>query len=494
MGFLDRFRKAAPDVGEIVRAEVTAEVERAFRTKQAVTPLSDPRELPPIGEQYALAQLRPESPRAGGRPYHLDEPWHFWVVQNPKHLPGKLIDVATIRTMADTYDPLRSCIAYLQNEVRGTPIDIVARDPDSGKNVDADIKSFKEWLCDDGPLGFTSQSRAHFEAQMVEDTLTVGAYAVWYQNSRVGKPNAAYVIDASTIRPRVDSMGWPDETIPFEQFIQGVQAAGFFPNELRYDGLYPRSYTPYFVSPIEWLIYLVTTALKADAWNGDWLLSGNTRKGDVFTLPESWSVEQIKQFAEYWDALLAGHPGERSKSRFLPSGSEKIADFSRHEMDFQIFEEWLMRRTCSIMGVSPASIGHETRQYQVSQKSSFKQTRRVGVNRLLELRRDFYNDLLRRLDLGHLEAIDVTEDLEEQKDRAERFSKSVGVPYETVNEARKVIGLDPVEGGDVVMVPNTHTPIAIASKPPAEGSPPDESDDDENEDIARVRGIARMAR
>ena len=472
MGFIDRFRKSAPDVGEIVRAEV----ERAFRTKQAVTPLSeprelptpgkqrtDPRELPPVGEQFALAQLRPESPRAfGGRPYHLDEPWHFWVVQNPKHLPGKIIDVATIRTMADTYDPLRSCIAYLQNEVRNTPIDIVARDPDSKQNVDSDIAEFKEWLCDDGPLGFTSQSRSHFEAQMMEDALTVGAYAVWYQNSRVGKPNAAYVIDASTIRPRVDSMGWPDETIPFEQFIQGVQAAGFYPNELRYDGLYPRSYTPYFVSPIEWLIYLVTTALKADAWNGDWLMSGNTRKGDVFTLPESWSVEQIKDFAAYWDAKLAGHGAERSKSRFLPAGSEKIADHSRHEMDFQIFEEWLLRRTCSIMGVSPASIGHETKQYQVSQKGSQQQTRRVGAQRMLELRRDFYNDLLRRLDFPHLECIDTPDDTEEQKERAERFSKSIGIPWQSVNEGRNDAGLDPVEGGDVLLIPAGHVPIKDA--------------------------------
>ena len=192
-------------VERAVEASVSRAIERAFPAAAPVGPLGDPRPIPAAGSAVALAQLRPEGPSRDGRPYYLDEPWKYWIVQNPKHLPGKLIDVQTLRLMADTYDVARSCILYIQGEAAATPLEVVPRDPEAAGASAARVKEVEQWLTDDGALGGSARTRRQFEDTMIEDALVVGAYAVWYQLNKRGEPMQAFTIDASTIRPRVES-------------------------------------------------------------------------------------------------------------------------------------------------------------------------------------------------------------------------------------------------------------------------------------------------
>lgn len=382
--------------------------------------------------------------------YAFDTPFIYSQQHSSRVRPKSRIDLEQLRRVAGTYDVMRSCINHLKTEVQAVPISIVAKEAkDDSEATKRAIKDATAWLNSRaGGLGGFGVVRRHFEDQIFEDALVVGAFAAYIEVTRIGKPYQVVAVDSMTIKPKVDPYGWQHPNDAYEQWVQGMNVRpSISMEELIYDGLYPVSYTPYYVSPVEWLIGVTLSALKADEWNRTWLTDGNT-PDQLIAVPKEWTPAQLQEYAVYFDAMLAGEMSDRRKARLVPDGTKPVWTQSRKDADFQQFELWLMRRTCSIFGVQPASIGYAGEQYKVSQEESLTQTTQFGVGRLLAMRMDLYNELLERLGWGHLECKNVTEGEEEPAERADRLQKAVGGPWMTPNEARQAEGLDPIEGGD----------------------------------------------
>jgi len=386
------------------------------------------------------------SPAHSGWPFGLDYPWQFFITTNPRKPPTRTYSADQLRAWAKYLDPLRSVIEYLKTEVASTPIKFQPRDPDADPGDE--VTRAMAWVSDTGPLG-GAQTRRVFEAKFLEDMLVLGSYAVWYQHSLGSKVLSCHAIDAATIIPRVDAQGWPVEDYPFEQWVQGVQIARFEPKEIRVDGLVPQTDKPYFESLVEMCVRPVLALLNVDSWNASWLTEGTARGGDIFTLPDLWSVEQIKQFSDYYNASRVAH-SERQQTAFFPGGSQKLGDYSRRDQDFAEFETQMVRRICSLFQVQPASIGYVGEQYKTSQDGAMKSSQRTGVGRLLMLRKEFYDDLLLRLGYGSIECVDVDDDLDKQMKLSQLLTTAAGGAYMTPNEARKRAGLPPIEGGDEI--------------------------------------------
>jgi len=411
-----------------------------------------------------------KSPHAA---YQWDNPYQYTVPQSPRRRPGSLVDVTTLRYLAETYDVLRACIEHLKREVASVPLEIVPKD--GAKVSDRRLKQAREWFSADGGLGGRGKYRTAFEKEMIEDVLVVGACAVYTPGPLVSE---ALILDAATIRPVVDGFGWDVEDRPYEQWIQGMAAASFTRDELRYDGLYPRSWTPYFASPIEWILKTIIAAGKADDWNLAWLTDGNTA-AQMLAMPESWTPGQIQEFWQYWDQVLSGNSNERQKTKFVPGGTSKVGDHSRKDQDFGEYELWLLRRTCSIMGVQPSSIGFAGEQYKVSQEGSNKQTSAFGAGQLLEFRKSLYDWLLVRLGYPDLEATNVVSTEEGAGERTDRLTKAAGGPYLTVNEARAEEGREPIEGGETL---RTAGPAPTDSEMTAPAGDEDNQEDESETD------------
>jgi len=390
----------------------------------------------------------PQGPRPGM--YAFDNPFIYSQPHSPRMRPRTKIDLETLRRLADTYDVMRSCINHLKTEVQAVPIKLVAKDAkDDSDATKRLIDQAAAWLDSRaGGLGGFGLVRRHFEDQIFEDALVIGAFAAFIQQTRTGKPYQVVAIDSATIKPKVDPYGWQHPNDAFEQWVQGVNVRpSISMDELIYDGMYPVSSTPYYRSPVEWLAGVTISALKADEWNRTWLTDGNT-PDQLIAVPKEWTPEQLQTYAAYFDAMLAGQTADRRKTRLVPDGTKPVWTQSRKDADFQQFELWLMRRTCSIFGVQPASIGYAGEQYKVSQEESFSATSQFGVGRLLAMRADLYNDLLERLGYSSLSVVNVTEGEEEPAERTDRLAKAVGGPWMTPNEARQAEGLEPIEGGD----------------------------------------------
>lgn len=402
--------------------------------------------------------------------HRWDNPWLYATPHTTKRHPKALTTLETLQQFANTYDVLRSCINHLKREVQSIPFEIVSRNPNADKSVQ--IAEAGEFFSRTGGLGGMRVRTRHFENQIFEDVLTVGAYAVYIHPTRGGRPYEAIAIDSTTIRPVVDLLGWQNPLEAYEQQIQGVPLRRFSMDELYYDGLDPVTNSPYFRSPVEYLLGTIISALKADEWNRAWLTDGNTADS-LISVPETWTPEQVLSYSAYFDSILAGNTSERVKTKIVPSGTKMIQSQTRHEADFQEFEKWLMQRTCSIMGVQPASIGYASEQYKVSQEGSMTATTQFGVGALLTLRKELYDDLLDALGYSDLEVKNRPDGEEDPDKKASRLVQQVGGPYKTVNEARGEDGLDPIEGGDII--PSLKRP-----------DPEEDQDDDAPEEEKRV--------
>lgn len=435
-----------------------------------------------LSGMYEIIQKSAEAPPT----YRWDNPWRYASPHSTKRKPEAIAPLELLRNFARTYDVLRSCINHLKREVRAVPFEIVSRDPDK-KIPEERIKKAKEFFGRNGGLGGLHTRTRHFENAIFEDVMVIGAYAVFLWKKRNGTIHEAVALDASTIRPKVDVYGWQDPNEAFEQQILGVPYRTFGKDELLYDGLDPVTYSPYFVSPVEYLLGVIMSALSADNWNRSWLTDGNTPDA-LISVPETWTPEQVIAYQEYFDAILSGNASERRKTRIVPSGTKSVVSQTRHEADFQEFETWLMRRTCSIMGVAPASIGYAGDQYKESQGESMRSTSVFGAGALLELRKDLYDDLLEMNGFADLEIRDVMAREEDPTVKADRLVKTTGGAFKTINEARSEEGLDPIEGGDVIR--------GLNDSPEEEDPDPFEPDEDETEaeDEQRLEDLAKWER
>jgi len=119
-----------------------------------------------------------------------------------------------------------------------------------------------------------------------------------------------------------------------------------------------------------------------------------------------------------------------------------------------------------VFGVQPASIGYVGEQYKVTQGDAMDASRRVGLGRLLAVRKEFYDDLCRRLGCP---------DVEDDPDREEQVARtavlSCGGPFKTVDEVRAERGLGPLPEGE--------RPHGGDDTPPDEGDEPVERADDD---------------
>jgi hypothetical protein len=448
-------KEAVGAAAEIAREEIA-------RAMIAVSPMP--------GGPLSPADSNTGSQRSPYPLYSMNYPWQYFTPQAPTRRPSSLVAVEDLRLFADRYDILRSCIQHLKREVSAVPIKLVARDDgDTSEGMKARIKDAMTFFTARGGLGGFGRLRSEFEGMVIEDLCVTGHAALYFAPARGGWPIEVLVVDAATIRPRVDAYGWPGPgEKAYEQWVMGLKIGdGFTREEMSFSGLpsHARSYSPYCASPVEWLIAPIISAMKADEWNRTWLTDGNT-PSDMIALPDTWTPGQVMEFTDWFNGMLTGNTKERIKTKFVPSGSSKLGNQSRRDQEFTELELWLARRTGAIMGVQLASIGFAGEQYKVSQENSMDSTTEFGAGVLLDYRKAVYDDILERLGFPDLECVNVTAQEEAAGDRAERLTKLVSGAVYTPNEARAAEGKDPIDGGDELFVPSTLRPLEQALIPP----------------------------
>jgi ADP-ribose pyrophosphatase YjhB (NUDIX family) len=422
--------------------------------------------------------------------YLTNDPLRFQTPHDPRFRPYTPLSVDALRIIARSVDVSADCIAYIKREVTKVPLAVVPRDSaDTSKATLKAKEEAEEWMSESGGLGGYGIERSVFEGQIIDDLLIVGAAAILYEFETVGEmhdnsPSQVRAIDGGTIRPLVTAQGFPIgyDGEAFEQWIQGVPCARFTRDELAYISLpsFSRTDSVYPMSPTENAALQLYTLMKIDEWNRTWLTDGSGYRRWMKLNPDV-TPEQASAWIDIINLQTQGIAAERQKMGVLPG--EMTGEESRKDQDFEGFEHTRINRICKSYGVNPASVGQHSQQYKDSQDAAMDSSREGPVAEILTLRELLYNALLKRKGWGCLK---VTEDIpapnETPTEKAARLKTLIESGQITVNGALSEYDLDPVDGGDQILVSSTVIPLSrlLAAPAPGETPPGDEPTGDDD--------------
>jgi len=257
-------------------------------------------------------------------------------------------------------------------------------------------------------------------------------------------------VDGATIKVLIDDQGRtpmpPDPA--YQQVLHGVPKADFDRDTLIYLPRNPRTAKIYGFSPVEQIITTVNIALRRQLAQLQYFTEGNMPEA-LIGVPQSWTMEQISQFQDYWDTILAGNSAERRHAKFVPS------DFRYQPMrDPPLkddFDEWLARIVCYAFSASPAPF---TRQMnRATADNAQEMALAEGLGPIMLWVKCLIDQVIEE-DFGcpDLEFEWVDEKSDDQMRQAQITDMKVKSGLKSINEARAESGQDPIPGGDTLLI------------------------------------------
>jgi hypothetical protein len=203
-----------------------------------------------------------------------------------------------------------------------------------------------------------------------------------------------------------------------------------------------RSHRLYGFSPVEQVALTINIALRREQATLDYYNTGPIP--DTFaTLPKDWTVDQIRQFQDYFDALMSGNLARRRMVKFMPA-EFKLTETRQPPLK-DMYDEWLARVICYAFSV-PASAFVT----QVNRATSKTLRTQAATEGLVPLKA-WVKTLLDRvigLSFGEpdLEFYWVGDDAVDPLEQAQTIAILVNAGVKTVAEARAELGLGQTSG------------------------------------------------
>lgn len=294
--------------------------------------------------------LRPTAPRAvAGRAF--DFPTGYNIITKPRAYEAITFDM--LRAFADHYDLLRLVIETRKDQMERLSWVIQLRD--SKEKLTPQKKTKIKELT----KFFRKPDKEHDWNQwlrmLLEDLFVIDAATLHRRRTRGGKLFALDQIDGATVKRVLDDWGrtpeGPNETA-YQQVLKGLPAVNYVANDIVYRPRNKRIHKAYGYSPVEQILMTINIALRRQTFQLNFFTEGNVPAA-LIGVPDTWTPDQIAQFQEWFDAVLAGNLGERRKARFVPSAVGKTYVPTQETELFGKAEEWLARVVCFAFSTSP---------------------------------------------------------------------------------------------------------------------------------------------
>src|SRR5271163_2936482 len=388
-----------------------------------------------FGPQQPLAPQAP--PEVKGRQW--DYPFGVNLSYVPRSDNG--ISFLELRALADALPLLRAVIETRKDQIAGLNYAVRSRDPSGAPDAAARIQSTLAFLArPDRRHSFAAWLR-----MLLEDLLVIDAATIYPRFTRGGSLYSLDVIDGSTITPLVGEDGRsPEPPDPaYQQVLHGVPAADFSSDELLYLPRNVRSHRLYGMSPVEQIALTVNIALRRDAATLDYYLSGSLP--DSFaSLPKEWTVDQIRQFQDYFDALMAGNASRRRMVKFMPSDF-KLTETRQPPLK-DSYDEWLARVICYAFSVPASAFVSQVN--RATSETLRMQEKQEGLAPLKAWIKSALDQVIQvHLSAPDLEFVWVGDDAVDPLQQAQTLNILVSAGIKTREEARADLGLAPGAGG-----------------------------------------------
>lgn len=370
--------------------------------------------------------------------------WNSNVNPDTKMFSG--VSFTVLRQFALVYPIARACINRRIRQMTQLQYDIVSTDEEVEiDSNDSRVQQIKQFFKE--PMGNKTRLRELISI-MVDDTLTIDATCFEFQRRFNGELMYLVPVDPTTIVLQVTDTGAvPAAPLPaYKQYIGGRLIASFTTDEMIYEAMNPRSYTPYGLAPLESLLLQVESALRGGIYNLNYFKEGNVPEGFV-TLPEEegTTLEEVRQYQEWFDTLMAGDPRMQRRLKILPHGSEYIAAKKPEDMAFEKFEMWLLQQTCAVFDVQPQDIGITLDVNRASGETQQEIGKERGLYPLANYLKEIFDDLI-QVEMGFtdLQFVWINIDPTNELDEITVAEKEIKIGALSVDEYRKSKGLDPI--------------------------------------------------
>jgi HK97 family phage portal protein len=391
--------------------------------------------------------------------------WDFPVGFNTIYTPRsyEAVGFDELRALAESHDITRLAIETRKDQIEKLEWTIKSRNEKSpAADAALRIRRLTEfWHKPDGEQPFATWLR-----ETLEDVLVLDASALEVRRNRGGDIIGLDVVDGSTIKVLLDDTGRrPRPPAPaYEQVIHGRPWRLLTTDELIYLPRNPRPHKAYGFSPIEQIIMTVNIGLRRQVMQLQHFTEGNVPPR-LLNAPDGWSPEQIRQFQEWFDSILAGNTGTRTRLVWAPSGAKYQAFKEAPYKDD--FDEWLVRIVCYAFSLPPTAFTPQVNRAtaETSQEAALEE----GLAPLIGWVKRLVDSVIQNR-MGHTDLEFAWSEVRptDPKDQATILGSYVKDGIYAVNEVRDILGLGPVEGGDQPMFLTAQGPVplwhAVASR------------------------------
>ncbi len=388
---------------------------------------------------YPLAPLDPEQLRA----------WDFPVGVNTIYTPRsyEAVSFEELRALADGHDITRLAIETRKDQLEKLdwtikPCDGTRPSADTAARI-ARVTQF--WRRPDGERPFATWLR-----EVLEDLMVLDAPALELRRNRGGELIGLDPVDGATIKVLIDDTGRrPRPPAPaYEQVIHGRPWKLLTSDDLLYLPRNPRPHKAYGFGPVEQIIMTVNIALRRQVMQLQHFTEGNVPPG-LLSAPDGWNAEQIRQFQEWFDSVLAGNTGARTRLVWAPSGTKYQAFAEAPYKDE--FDEWLARIVCYAFSLPPTAFIKQINRAtaDTAQSAALDEGMAPLMGWVKRLADHVIQD---RLGEGDLEFAWAEQRATDPAEQAKILDTYVRDGIYAINEARGLLGLDPVPGGDRPMI------------------------------------------
>jgi hypothetical protein len=373
-----------------------------------------------------------------------------------------------LRALADNYDLMRLVIETRKDQAVNQRWDIVRRD--RSRNADPRTQQAKDFLA----YPDKEHSWEQWARMLVEDMLVIDAATIYPRKTNDGQPYSLDLVDGGTIKRVLDDYGrTPMPPQPaYQQVLKGLPATNYTRDELLYVPRNLRTHEMYGMSPVRQVQMSVNIAMRRQLHQLEFYTQG-TVPDAICSVPETWTLDQIKEFQIYWDALNTDNTAERRKVRFVPAGIAKGFVQTKQDALKDEMDEWLARIVCYAFSVSAQWAAKMMN--RATAESAHEQAQSEGLAPLLMWLKSVIDRVLAQVfgwpDLELLWLEEEAQDPVEQSTVLDKYLRNAGI---TLNELRAAIGREGIGPmGDIHMIYTATgaVPLEVALKPP-EPPPP----------------------
>ncbi len=384
--------------------------------------------------------------------------WDFPVGYNTIYTPRAYepIGFHELRALAENHDITRLAIETRKDQIE--KLDWTIRPRDEKKTAtDAHqriCKLTEFWRKPDGEQPFATWLR-----EILEDLLVLDAPALELRRNRGGEIIGLDVVDGATIKVLIDDTGRrPQPPAPaYEQIIHGRPWRLLTSDHLLYAPRNKRPHKAYGFGPCEQIVMTINIGLRRQLMQLQHFTEGNVPPG-LLNAPDGWNAEQIRQFQEWFDSILAGNSGSRTRLIWAPTGAKYQAFKEAPYKDE--FDEWLARIVCYAFSLPPTAFTPQVNRAtaQSAQQTALDEGLAPLANWVKRLIDGVIQDRM-----GHPDLEFIWSDVQatDPKNQASILDVYVKDGIYTLNEARDILGLAPVEGGDQPLFQTVRGPVAL---------------------------------